>query len=464
MSQATLFPESFCWGAATSCFQIEGALDADGRKPSIWDKFSNVPGKTFRGHGGEPGCDHYRRYREDVQLMKAMGLKAYRFSIAWPRVMPDGTGAVNAKGLEFYSNLVDELLAAGITPFVTLYHWDLPWALHLRGGWLNPDSPKWFADYVAAVVDKLGDRVENWFTLNEPQVFIGIGYGAGWLAPGLKLSLEENLLAGHHALLAHGRAAQVIRARAKRKPRVGWAPVAVSYYPETETPENIEAARLATLSVGEPGAHTPEEVHRMTWNSAWWMEPVYRGEYPQEAWKRLERFVPAIGPDDMKLISQPLDFFGANHYHGDPVVADGKGGWRKVDTATGNPTTTMKWDTTPRSIYWAAKFFNERYKLPVYFTENGTATTDFVAPNGEVHDGGRVEYVRNYLRELRRAVADGIDVAGYFYWSLMDNYEWAEGYAQRFGIVHVDYATQKRTVKDSGKFYSGVIASRGANL
>ncbi|MDX2188045.1 MAG: GH1 family beta-glucosidase [Opitutaceae bacterium] len=464
MSAVTQFPQDFCWGAATSSFQIEGALDADGRKPSIWDHFCRQPGKVFRSHGGEPACDHYHRFREDVQVMKALGLKAYRFSIAWPRVIPDGVGSINAKGLEFYSQLVDELLANGITPFVTLYHWDLPWSLHLRGGWLNPEIPNWFADYAAAVVDKLGDRVEHWFTLNEPQVFIGLAYGAGWHAPGHKMSLAENLLAGHHALLAHGRAVQVIRARAKRKPKVGWAPVAISYFPESETPEDIEAARLATFSVSGPGAHSPEEVHRVTWNSAWWMEPVYRGEYPKEAWSRLEAFVPRVADGDMKLISQPLDFFGGNHYHGDQVKADGKGGWAATHTPTGNPVTTMKWDTTPRSIYWAAKFFHDRYKLPVYFTENGTATTDFVSPDGQIHDGGRTEYIRCYLRELRRACADGVSVAGYFYWSLMDNFEWAEGYSQRFGIVHVDYATQKRTIKDSGKFYREVIATRGSNL
>lgn len=464
MSERNVFPADFTWGVAASSYQIEGAVREGGRGSSIWDHFSRAPGKVFRGHTGEVACDHYRRYAQDVALMKEIGVKAYRFSIAWPRVFPRGAGAANRAGLDFYSRLTDVLLEAGIEPWATLYHWDFPWELHLRGGWLNPDISDRFADYVSAVVDALSDRVSSWMTLNEPQVFIGMGYGSGVHAPGLKLSLEETLLASHHALLAHGKAVRTIRARAKKTPYVGWAPVGIAFYPASESAEDVAAARAATFFVSDPGAHSPQEVNQVTWNSAWWMDPVFKGAYPEEAWKRLEAFVPDLGPDDLSIISSPLDFLGCNHYHGEKVRSDGKGFWRTEEHYQGNPTTTMKWDVTPESIYWTAKFLHERYGMPLYFTENGLAATDMVSPDGFVHDQNRVEFIRAYLRNVGRAVGEGIPVKGYFAWSLLDNFEWEQGYSQRFGLVYVDYVDQKRTLKDSARFYRDVMRGSGAAL
>ncbi len=464
MSDTAIFPADFVWGAATASYQVEGAVAADGRTPSIWDRFCASPGKVFRGQTGEVACDHYHRYREDVGIMKELGLLAYRFSISWPRVMPGGGGKVNAAGLDFYSRLVDSLLEAGIAPWATLYHWDLPWELQMRGGWLSRETADRFADYAASVVDALSDRVAHWMTMNEPQVFIGLGYGSGLHAPGWKLSLAETLRAAHHALVGHGEAVGAIRDRAKKTPRVGWAPVAISYYPAGPSAADVEAARAATFSVASPGGHSPEEVYGAVWNSAWWMDPVFKGAYPAEAEAALAPYLPPIAPGDMDLISRPLDFLGVNHYHAEEVRSDGRGGWEKADHCQGIPTTTMRWDVTPDSIYWAAKFLHERYGKPIYFTENGIATTDFVSPDGSVRDEGRVEFMRAYLKSLGRAVAEGIPVKGYFAWSLMDNFEWAEGYAQRFGLVRVDYATQARTVKESGRFYRKVIESRGAAL
>ncbi|WP_404422481.1 GH1 family beta-glucosidase [Nibricoccus sp. IMCC34717] len=457
------FHAKFAWGASTAAFQIEGALAEHGRGPSIWEVFCSYPGKVYKGDDPSISCDHYHRYKEDVALMRAIGLNAYRFSIAWSRVLPKGVGTVNKKGLDFYDRLVDELLKAGIDPYITLYHWDLPWALHLRGGWLNPDSPKWFGDYAALVGERLGDRVKHWITLNEPQVFLGLGYTTGAFAPGARFSLKEALQASHHVLLAHGRGVASLRANVP-KAKIGWAPVGICSYPESETPENIAAARTATFSIPSPGGHSADEIQRSLWNSSWWMDPVYLGRYPKEGLELYRDALPEIGPDDMKLISQPVDFFGANHYHGDKVAAGGPAGWVKRPQAMGNPFTTYRWEVTPPSIYWAARFFSERYKLPIVITENGITSTDMVDPEGRVNDSARQEFLRRYLSQLARAAREGIPVDGYFHWSLMDNFEWAEGYAQRFGLVHVDFETRKRTPKASAQLYRSIIESGGAVL
>ena len=456
------FPNNFTWGAATASYQIEGAAYEDGKGLSVWDMMCRNPGRIWEGQTGEIACDHYHRYKEDVSLMKAIGLKAYRLSLSWPRIMPAGTGAVNEKGLEFYDKLVDELLAAGIEPWVTLFHWDLPYELYCRGHWLNPDMPNWFADYTRVVVDKLSDRVTNWMTLNEPQCFIGLALQLGMHAPGDRLALPEVLRAGHHTLLSHGRAVQVIRASAKSPAQIGWAPVGVATIPASDSAADVEAARKAMFTIeyrsatGTPGVDV--------WNNAWWGDPVALGKYPDDGLEAYGNAVPKFSEDDMKTISEPIDFYGANIYNGATIRAGDDGRPEKPGRADGFPITALKWGVTPDCLYWAPKFLHERYKLPIVITENGMSNADWVSLDGKVHDPLRIDFLQRYLLALGRAIQDGVDVRGYFLWSIMDNFEWAEGFKERLGIIHVDYPTQKRTLKDSAYWYQKVIESNGTHL
>jgi len=449
------FKENFVWGAATAAYQIEGAAYEDGRTASVWDRFCDIPGKIKDGSSGLVACDHYHRYREDVALMSSLGLQAYRFSLSWSRVMPDGTGAVNAKGLGFYDRLVDELLAKGITPYATLFHWDLPHALFLRGGWMNPDIPRWFADYAAVVADRLSDRVKHWFTLNEPQCFIGMGLHTGTHAPGLQHGLADSLQALHHALLAHGRSVQALRARARGPVSIGVAPTGSVAYPLTTSPQDVEAAAMATFAVATPSL----------WNLAWYADPMLLGRYPEEGLRTFGKNVPVYPASDLAVIHQPLDFCGINLYNGWQVRAGSDGRrWEDVTRPQGAPLTALKWPITPEVLYWGPRFFHERYALPICITENGVSCHDWVDTDGEVRDYSRVDFLRRYLLEFRRAAEDGVPLHGYFVWSLLDNFEWAEGYRERFGLVHVDYKTQVRTPKLSAKWYAGVIDSNGAAL
>lgn len=448
------FRSDFVWGAGTSAYQVEGAAREQGRGDSVWDEFCRTPGKVHQGHTGDVACDHVHRYEEDVALMRRIGLRAYRFSVSWPRVMPEGTGRVNEAGLGFYDRLVDALLAAGIDPWVTLFHWDYPLTLLHRGGWLNRDSAAWMADYAAVVVDRLSDRVTKWITINEPQIFIGIGHRDGANAPGLRLPPRDWLLAGHHALLAHGRAAQVIRARAKKLPTVGWAPIGRVRIPATPAPADVEAARLATGSVLAPDQ----------WNNTWFGDPVVLGRYPEDGLRLFGADAPTPAPGDLETIRQPLDFYGINVYDAEVYRAGAGGRPELVPHPPGHPRTAFNWPIVPDALYWGARFLHERYKLPIVVTENGLSNTDWVDLDGKVRDPQRIDYTRRYLLGLRRAASEGVDVRGYFHWSLLDNFEWAEGYNQRFGLVHVDFATQARTLKESAGWYRGVIESNGAAL
>lgn len=449
------FPKEFLWGAATSAYQVEGAAASGGRGPSVWDEFCRRPGAVAGGASGATACDHYHRYRQDVGLMHDLGLQAYRFSISWPRVLPCGMGRVNDEGLDFYDRLVDCLLAAGIDPHVTLYHWDYPLALHRFGGWLHPESADWFARYAGVVVDRLSDRVTHWITCNEPQIFVGLGYQEGSHAPGERLGLPQVLRIGHHVLLAHGRAVQAIRSRAKSTPAVGCAvavsPVAV---PATESAEDIAAARQVFFDAGRP----------LSRNNSWWADPVVLGRYPDEGLRLFGEAVPRFPEEDLAAICQPLDFLGLNVYFGELCRAGRAGVPETVAYEPDQERTGFGWPVTPASLYWAARFYAERYHVPLLITENGMALQDIVTFDGCVHDSRRIEFLKRYLRQLGRACDDGIDVRGYFVWSLLDNFEWAAGYAQRFGIVHVDYATQQRTVKDSGRWYGDLIAAGGRTL
>ncbi len=325
------------------------------------------------------------------------GLHAYRLSISWPRVMPDGTGRVNEEGMAFYDALIDGLLEAGITPWVTLFHWDYPDALQHRGGWLNAESPEWFAQYAAIITERLSDRVTNWMTINEPQIFIGHGHGDGTHAPGLRLDLPGRLLVSHHALLAHGRAVQEIRAGAKRPPLVGWAPCGRIEYPATENPEDIEAGRRSTFSINR----------RDSWNNTWWSDPVCLGQYPEDGLDLFGAAVPRIGARDMEIIQQPLDFYGVNIYSGDAVRAGSEGLPEKITRPPGFPETAMRWPVTPESLRWGPRFLYERYGVPLVITENGMANLDWVSPDGRVHDPQRIDFTRAYLRELGKAIQDG---------------------------------------------------------
>jgi beta-glucosidase len=369
--------------------------------------------------------------------------------------MPGGVGQVNDKGLEFYDKLVDELLGAGIQPYVTLFHWDYPYELFCRGGWLSPDSPQWFADYTQVVVEKLGDRVKHWMTLNEPQCFIGLGHHVGNHAPGLKYGFYEVLRAMHNTLLAHGRSVQAIRAASKGESYIGFAPVGSFGIPDSDSKADLEAARRASFSVKGQG---------MFFTSLW-CDPVFFGRYPEDALKEFDGMMPPIADGDMEIISQPCDFFGANIYRAVRVkAADNERGYEEIPRPAGDPRTEFNWPVTPECLYWGPKLAYERYGKPVYVTENGMADVDWVSVDGEVHDPNRVDYLTRHLQQLRRASEDGVEVHGYFQWSIMDNFEWAEGYSKRFGIVHVDYETQQRTLKDSAKWYREVIRTNGGNI
>lgn len=447
------FPSDFTWGAATSSYQIEGAYKQHGKGMSVWDAFCRQPGRVRGGDTGDIAADHVNRFREDVRLMKEIGLQAYRLSISWPRVMPDGVGAVSEPGLAFYDRLVDELLAAGIAPWVTLFHWDLPLAMYHRGSWLNPASPDWFDEFTKAVVDRLSDRVSHWITLNEPQVFIGLGYGTGEHAPGLKLPMEERLRSGHNVLIAHGRSARTIRERSRTAPEIGWAPVGIVGIP-ADPVADLDAARRRTTSVGTDPI----------WSNTWWSDPVVLGHYPEDGLDAFGHHLPSGWERDMEIIHQPTDFYGVNIYRGDIVRTGQNGAHEIIPPRMGTPRSDFGWEITPDALYWGPRFFWERYGKPVVITENGMSNADWVNLAGQVKDPQRIDYIARHLLALNRAVDDGVNARGYFHWSLMDNFEWAEGYHQRFGLIHVDFQTQQRTLKSSAHFYKDVIASSGENL
>ena len=452
------FPKNFTWGAATASYQIEGGAYEDGKGLSVWDRFSNQPEKILGGDSGDVACDHYHRWQEDVGLMAEIGLQAYRFSISWPRLLPEGVGEVSKAGLGFYDQLVDALLKAGVEPWVTLFHWDYPYALFQQGGWLNPSSPDWFADYTRVVVDALSDRVSHWITLNEPQAFIGMGHSMGQHAPGLQLSFSDCLRVTHNVLLAHGKAVQVIRANAKQAPQIGAAPTGSVSVPTSDTPANQALARQTMFTVRE----------RHFFNTPWFCDPMVLGEYPESGLQLWGADMPHIDSRDLETICQPLDFYGVNFYFPEYTVdPDGsihRGLGDGVPGTRSGGFTGMGWPVDPSVAYYGLKFLYERYKLPVVVTENGMANLDWVQRDGRVHDPQRIDFLHRYLLEARRAIQDGVDLRAYFTWTLMDNYEWSMGYRPRFGLIHVDYATQNRTLKDSAYWYGDVIRSNGASL
>ncbi len=453
-NEDTTFPNQFVWGVATSAYQIEGACSENGKGMSVWDDFCLKENSICNGDSGTVACDHYHRFVDDVSAIRDLGSPAYRFSISWPRVIPDGIGDVNQPGLDYYDALVDELLAGQIEPWITLFHWDYPLALFQRGGWLNPESPRWFADYVGPVVDRLSDRVQNWITINEPQCFLKFGHADGIDAPGLTLDFQEQLLACHHTLLAHGLGVSAIREKAKKKPFIGWAPVADVKIPATDGNRDLAAARQATMSV------CPESL----WNNTWYNDPVFFGKYPEEGIQAYGQSVPKYSSKEMEIISAPIDFLGLNIYTGSHVSAVEPDGYRELTVPPGTPRTTTDWPVVEESLYWGPKFHWERYKTPIYITENGMANVDWIDMDGIVWDPQRIDYTKRHLLQLRRCIEEQIDVRGYFHWSLLDNFEWSKGFSKRFGLIYVDFQTQRRVMKQAAYWYKDVIASNGRSL
>ena len=442
---ALRFPAGFCWGTATSSYQVEGAVNEDGRGPSIWDSFVRQPGGIADGSTGDVSTDHYHRYKEDVALMKAMGTKTYRFSIAWSRLFPDGRGALNAGGLAFYDRLVDALLEAGIEPFATLYHWDLPQALQDRGGWQARDTALALGDYAAEVARRLSDRVGHFFTLNEMWTFVELGYREGIFAPGLKLEPAALHQVRHHAVLAHGLAVQAIRANARRGTKVGPAENILTAVPAIETADHVDAAERATRELNAP-----------------YLTVMLEGRYTDAYLAAAGRDAPRFTARDLEIIASPVDFVGLNVYSpGRYVMASAAApGWTNVPMPASYPHMASDWLTIgPEALYWAPRHTAKLWAVKdLYITENGTSAADQPGPDGMVYDLDRVMYLRNYLTQLQRATAEGVPVRGYFLWSLLDNFEWVDGYSKRFGVIHVDFATQKRTPKLSASFYREVIA------
>ena len=434
------FPSDFVWGAATASFQIEGAAREDGRGESVWDRFCATPGKVRGGDTGDVACDFYHRYRDDVRLMKQLGLDAFRFSIAWPRILPTGRGAVNEAGLDFYDRLVDELLANEITPFATLFHWDSPQALEDGGGWSERSTAEAFVEYVEAVANRLGDRVQHWITHNEPWVYAWVGHAWGEHAPGRR-SEADAVAVAHHLLLSHGWAVEAIRG-ASPEARVGITLNLAQIYPATEAPEDEAAAYRRD---GE--------------DNRWFLDPIFRGSYPVDLLDRNELVAPHVRGGDLEAISAPLDFLGVNNYSRF-IVAAGTNGPRLV----GNPDaqhTDMGWEVYPDGLHDVLVRVARDYEVPaIYVTENGAAFPDVRVHDGAVHDVERTAYLESYIGAVSRAVADGAPVKGYFVWSLLDNFEWAFGYSKRFGLVYIDFPTLERVPKDSFYWYRDLLGSR----
>jgi beta-glucosidase len=448
------FPRDFLFGAATASYQIEGAWNEDGKGESIWDRFAHTPGKIERGETGDVACDHYHRHKEDVRLMQEIGLDAYRFSIAWTRIFPQGKGKVNRKGIDFYNRLVDELLDANITPFVTLFHWDFPqYLMEKCNGWLGRDSAQYFADYADVVFRSLGDRVKHWITHNEPRnVHILGGYTHGSIAPGLKLGMKENLLASHHMLLAHGLAVRAFR-DSNMGGSIGITLALEPPIPLHETDEDMQITEAALQD-------------RLFWMA----DPIFKGAYPPIVDdERVGEIMPPNWRNDMPVISAHCDFLGVNSYRRFWVETDPRQylgiGYRFDYCPLHVEKTTLGWPVTPEGMYDILSILGKRYKdVPLYVTENGYGDVDNPDPKRNINDTFRVSFLEGYLANVKRAMDNGVPVKGYFAWSLMDNFEWAGGFRPRFGIVYVDYRSQERVWKESAKWYKRMISERGFEL
>ena len=440
------FPDGFAWGVATASAQIEGAAGEDGKGESVWDRFATLPGKIKEGTNPSVACDHYHRFEADADLIRDLGLSHYRLSVAWPRVVPDGDGAINPPGLDFYDRLIDALLARGVKPWVTLFHWDLPQALEDKGGWTSRETVGAYSRYAEAVVKRLGDRVDRWFTMNEIPCFIGYGYGSGYFAPGRREPARVVNQAYHHAILAHGHGVSVVRAHGKPGSQVGLVHnhLPPPPIPVTETDADIDAAKV--------------EYER---TNGQLMGPIFLGRYPDAFLEAARADAPVVRPGDLDVICQATDFLGLNLYAGDFVRARADGSPELLPFPRQFPHGDLPWlRVTPEILYWGIRLASEVFGVKSFhITENGAAFDDAVTPEGEIIDLDRREYIRNHLIGVHRAISEGFDVGGYFLWTLMDNWEWAEGFTKRFGIVRTDYETQRRIPKLSARWYGEVARS-----
>ena len=449
---AAHFPGDFLWGAATAAYQIEGAASEDGRLPSTWDYFSTIPGKVYHGDNGMVAADHYHRMPEDVALMAEMGLKSYRFSLSWSRIFPSGTGDVNTRGLDFYDRLVDTLLASNIVPLATIYHWDLPMALHEKGGWLHRDTAYAFADYAEAVVSRLGDRVNWWATLNEPWCNAYLGYGIGVHAPGLR-DMQMAVVAGHHMLLGHGLALPRLRAHTGEQAQLG---ITLNLSPIYAYDEH--AATLQGVEIKD------------TIQNRWMLDPLYKGRYPEHLFTYLGTTPPPMQDDDLTIIASPFDFLGINYYsrvlvrgHAQTTTVD-PSAYEEITRVDSSQYTAMGWEVYPDGLTTLLQRVHHDYAPgAILITENGAAFDDDWDGNGHVNDQERIQYLREHIQAVGKALAQGVPIRGYYAWSLMDNFEWAEGYSKRFGIVYIDYPSQRRIVKASGRWYANFLAQAMQN-
>lgn len=456
-----MFDKNFLWGTASSSYQIEGAFTEDGKGLSIWDTFSNKPGNIAHDENGNKACDHYHRYREDITLMKNLGIQAYRFSISWPRIFPDGIvkdsdGNIryNKAGLDFYDNIVNFCLENNIKPFITIYHWDLPQALEDKGGWLNRETAFVFADYAEFICEHFSDRVTNIATINEPQIISGLGYMLGLHAPGKKLDAVSVLSVIHHLALAHGLAVTKMRAVAKQPVKTGFSSTGGLCYPSKECDEDIDAARAECFNIVKGN---------MTFNHTIFCDMTCLGRYPDIAGTELHlepglekighyEELPFVKKGDIELIHQPIDYLGINVYNGHEINAAGY-----INKKPGSPRTALGWPVTPGVMNYGIRYLYERYNLPIYIFEDGLACNDIISLDGKVHDSNRIDFLTRYLTDLEKAYKAGVPILGYFHWSFTDNFEWHSGYDPRFGLVFVDYETQQRIPKDSAYWYSDLI-------
>ena len=442
MSQSNYFPKGFYFGTATASYQIEGAVADDGRGPTIWDTFSHTPGKIQDGSNGDVACNHYYQFLQDIELLEELGLNAYRFSVAWSRIFPQGKGRPDKRGLDFYERLVDALLDRGIEPFVTLYHWDLPQALQDKGGWENRDTAYYFQDYAGTIAYHLGDRVKHWITHNEPWVAAFLGNYTGDHAPGLR-NMRVALQVAHHLMLSHGLAVSTLRKTVSERTKIGITLNLGPIYPGTDKPEDMDAA--------------------YRWDGAlnrWFLEPLLKGHYPQDVAQYYGNDCPLMEEEDLHIIHVPLDFVGINYYSRNIVVHDPRNPWMKMahQTCSTSEYTDMGWEVYPDGLYQLIKRLSEEYQVKeLYITENGAAYKDEISKDGRVHDPQRVKYLQAHFEQAERALQDGLPLKGYFVWSLMDNFEWAFGYTKRFGIIYTDYLTQKRIFKDSARWYQDFV-------
>lgn len=445
-----MFEKDFVWGVAAAAYQTEGAVKEGGRTSCIWDMYCRKDGVIYNGENADIACDFYHRYKEDIKLMKEMGVKAFRMSISPVRILPKEDGKVSRKGIDFYNSVIDELLKSGITPFVTLFHWDLPMYVYRKGGYQSRYFAEWFEGYARVVAQEFSDRVKYFMTFNEPQCILGCYKGSGQ-APGLEMSDEETVPMVHYLSLAHGKAVRAMREYGCKDIKIGYAMQGLYYYPQTDTPENTQMARKMCFETDREKWWTSPSVFG---------DPIVLGKYPRFFVKKYGKYLPEKWQDDMSEICPPLDFFGQNYYNGQMVDVKGNnckdkpGAWINAE----------HWNISPEGIRYTLQFVQERYKLPIYVTENGMCCHDWVSLDGKVHDPQRIDYIERHLIEIYKAMKSGADVRGYFCWSVMDNFEWTIGYRARFGLIYVDFETQERIYKDSALWYKKVIETNGKNI